>query len=124
MKKLKILHIEDNPDDAFLIKNELKKLRSEIFYKVVDNEQSLKESLNIIEWDLVLCDFTLPLFSGLEALKIIRQIYPIIPIIFVSSTMDEFIEKQAILEGANDYVNKNNLARLIPAIREYIQKDF
>jgi|GEM_PF-5262570 len=120
---LNILHVEDNQDDAVLIRRELFKFDLEIYYKLVDDAQSLTASLKEKKWDIVICDFTLPSFSGLDALKIIRDYDFELPVIFVSSTMDDHIVSLVLNEGAFDYVGKNNLVKLIPAIRQYFQNN-
>src|SRR5258706_1575599 len=71
--------------------------------------------------DLVLCDFTLPGFTGLAALKIAKEITPLVPLIFISGTIGEEAAIEALKGGATDYVLKDRPARLAAAVRRAIK---
>ena len=72
-------------------------------------------------WDIVLCDFHMPRFSGTEALKIVREQDPDVPFIFVSGAIGEDVAVGAMKAGAQDYVMKGNLKRLAPAIERELR---
>ena len=85
--EIAVLHVEDSPDDAELIIRELRKAYR-IRHKVVATSPDLNEALKE-KWDIVLSDFTMPGFSGLEALEIIKRVAPDLPFVFVSGTIGE-----------------------------------
>ncbi|HEY3901389.1 MAG TPA: response regulator [Chthoniobacter sp.] len=114
---LRILHVEDDEDDAFLITQtmEARGLRCEI--ERVQTRESFQEALEQGKFDLILSDFSLPKFNGLAALELAREMRPEIPFIFVSGTIGEEVAISALKSGATDYVLKDRLGRLVPAIR-------
>jgi len=116
-KVIKILHLEDSLSDSELIHSyvECDGLVHEYF--LADNE---KDYLNILETeniDIILSDYSLPDYSGSEALKVAREKYSHIPFLFVSGAMGEDAAINAMLNGATDYVLKHKLERLVPAIK-------
>src|SRR5580658_5145033 len=110
-RPIRILAVEDVPADLILAENELK--RSGLTWTVerVETEQDFRRGLES-EPDLILCDFKLPGFDGLEALRIAHAQAAEIPFIFVSGAMGEERAIEALKSGATDYVLKTNLARL------------
>jgi signal transduction histidine kinase len=91
-------------------------------YFLADNE---KDYLNVLEnenIDIILSDFSLPDYDGNEALKFARDKYPNIPFIFISGTIGEDSAIQAMLSGATDYVLKNKLERVVPAIKRALHE--
>jgi two-component system cell cycle sensor histidine kinase/response regulator CckA len=112
---LRVLIIEDSEDDTLSLVRELKRLNYEIQYDRVYTESELKTALNQ-QWDVVLSDYSMPNFNGMEALKIVREKDHDLPFIFISGTLDEDQAVLAMKSGANDYIFKGNLKRLIPAI--------
>jgi two-component sensor histidine kinase/DNA-binding response OmpR family regulator len=114
-KPLRVLMIEDSKDDMELILWNIQKEGFEPSYKRVETEESLREALNQ-EWDIVLSDQNLPLFDGLSALKVVREKNPLIPFILISGHATESFAISVLREGANDYLFKDNLIRLGPAI--------
>ena len=86
-----------------------------------DTEAGLKAALDDQAWDIVLCDFHMPRFSGTEALKIVRERDPDVPFIFVSGAIGEDVAVGAMKAGAQDYVMKGNLKRLAPAIERELR---
>jgi diguanylate cyclase (GGDEF)-like protein len=86
----------------------------------VETEQSLRAALHEFEPTIVLSDFSLPQFDGMSALKIVKELRPEIPFVFVSGTIGEERAITALRAGAIDYVLKENLARLAPAVRRAI----
>ncbi len=109
------LIIEDNPDDALLLQNAIKKSGFQAEYLCVDNKQALLEVL-AEKWDIIFSDYSMPTFSGHESLTLVRQYDPDVPFIFVSGTMGEANAVEAMRLGAQDYFIKGNFSRLAPAI--------
>jgi PAS domain S-box-containing protein len=116
-KTIRSLIIEDSEDDALLMLRELQKGGFEPVYKIVDTEHDMQEALKSQAWDLIISDFSLPGFNGLEALKTARKYDPDVPFILVSGTIGEDIAVTAMKSGAHDYMMKDNLKRLIPAVK-------
>src|SRR5438105_3845804 len=103
-------------DDARLAMRMLRRGGFEPSYRRVQDPDGLKAAIREERWDAVLSDFRLPGFSGVQALEIFRESGLDIPFIFVSGTIGEETAVEAMKAGANDYVMKENLARLAPAL--------
>lgn len=114
-KRLKLLMVEDSENDAELLAHAIRKGGYEVMYKRVDTREALRVSL-FEPWDLIVSDHSMPGFSGVAALAMVREKCPEVPFIFVSGTIGEDIAVDAMRVGAQDYVMKGNLARLLPAI--------
>jgi two-component system cell cycle sensor histidine kinase/response regulator CckA len=119
---LRLLIIEDSEDDTVLIVRELKRAGYETDFKRVDSEAALKSVLALHDWDLVISDFSMPQFSGTDALKLVRTMGSEAPFIFVSGTMGEDTAVAALKNGAQDYLVKTNLKRLAPAVQRELQE--
>lgn len=119
---LRILHLEDNPDDAELVKETL--ADNELPCKItrVETGEAFTAALKRERFDLILSDYNLPTFNGQEALKLAAAIRPDIPFIFVSGVMGEEFAVLTLHLGATDYVLKKNLARLPVAVRRAINE--
>lgn len=114
---LRLLLVEDNPDDAELVLRVLRKGGYNNDSLRVDNEHDLREALENSSWDIVLSDYSMPGFSGLAALNILKELNLDIPFIIISGTIGEEVAVEAMRLGAHDYLMKNNLIRLVPAIQ-------
>jgi PAS domain S-box-containing protein len=114
---LRVLIVEDSEDDAVLLARHIKRSEYDIVYKRVDNAEAMNVALNDQLWDIVISDYSMPMFNGIAALKIFQKRGIDIPFIIVSGTIGEDIAVEAMKAGAHDYVMKGNLARLIPAIQ-------
>ena len=114
---LRLLMIEDNPDDEALILRAIRKGGFNVEHVRVDNPDDLFTVLKNREWDIVLSDYQMPEFNGLAALKIVKQRSKDLPFIVVSGTIGEEVAVEAMRSGAQDYLMKDNLTRLVPAIR-------
>ena len=119
-KKIKILHLEDSLKDSELIRSTIEIGGIGYDYFLVDNEKDYLKILETEKINIILSDFSLPDFNGEEALKVVREKYPHISFVFVSGTMGEDAAINALLNGATDYVLKNKLERLVPAINRAI----
>ncbi len=118
---LRLLIVEDSDDDAQLLLVKLRHAGYELDYVRVDNAQDLHQALREQDWQLVVSDYAMPGFSGLEALRMIRQQSPNIPFILVSGTVGEEIAVEAMRSGASDYLMKDNLAHLVPSIERELR---
>ena len=116
-KPLSVLIIEDSDDDTQLLVRLLSKNDFNPKYKQVWTEVALREALNSSEWDLIVSDFFMPNFSGIDALKIVNEMELNTPFIVVSGVVGEEKAVEMMLAGAHDYVMKDNMSRLVPAIR-------
>lgn len=121
-KKIKILHLEDSMDDSELICEMIERGKIGYEYFLVENEKEYLKILETEKIDIILCDYGLPEYNGTEALNVAREKYTLTPFIFVSGTMGEDVAIEAILNGATDYVLKNNLVRLVPAINRALSE--
>lgn len=115
-KKLNVLIVEDDINDMELILLELKRGGFIPEYKQIQTAEEFKKEILNQMWDLVLCDYSMPDFDGLTALKILRELDNDIPFFLISGEIADATAVQAMKEGANDYLMKNNLHRLTPAI--------
>lgn len=117
---LRALVIEDQEDDALLLINELKRGGFQPDCTCVDTPEMLKESL-IQEWDVVFCDYSMPKMNGRDALEIVRQHNREVPFLFVSGTIGEDVAVEAMRSGAQDYIMKGNMKRLVPAVQRELR---
>ncbi len=119
---LSLLIVEDSEDDALIIVRELKRAGYDVDFKRVESADALKGNLAERQWDLVISDFSMPRFSGTDALKLVRSIGSDIPFIFVSGTMGEDTAVAALKDGAQDYLVKTHLKRLAPAVQRELRE--
>jgi two-component system, cell cycle sensor histidine kinase and response regulator CckA len=119
---IRVLIIEDSEDDALLIVRELKAGGYDVKYQRVDTLGDLSLACDSREWDLIISDYTMPSFSGTDALKFIRSKHVETPFIFISGTIGEETAVSAIRNGAQDYLMKGKLQRLIPAVRRELRE--
>jgi len=120
-ERLRILLVEDVADDAELALLELGRAGLHADQRVVDNEKSFVDALREFKPDVILSDFSMPGFDGMAALARARDICPDTPFIFVSGTIGEESAIDAVKSGATDYVLKNNLVRLPPAVERALR---
>jgi two-component system, cell cycle sensor histidine kinase and response regulator CckA len=119
---LRILMLEDNPGDAALVLRRLNAAGLQVETDEVRTSSDFMEHLRAKSYDVILCDFSLPGWDGLEALRWVRRSGYNTPFIYVSGTLGEDIAVECIKEGATDYVLKNNLARLPHAVRRALDE--
>src|SRR5580658_5086128 len=113
---LNILHLEDDPNDMALIHSALESEGIVCEIKCVETREEFVGALEQGGIDLILSDFSLPKFDGLSAIGIARARWPAIPLILVSGTLGEELAIDSMRSGATDYVLKERLARLAPAV--------
>jgi two-component system cell cycle sensor histidine kinase/response regulator CckA len=114
---LHILHLEDDPNDAALIKSTLEAEGITCATTCVQDRDGFMAALEHGGFDLILSDFSLPAFDGLSAVEIARAKCPDLPVILVSGSLGEERAIDSLKSGATDYVLKQRLARLGPAVR-------
>jgi signal transduction histidine kinase/DNA-binding response OmpR family regulator len=119
---LKILFIEDVIEDAELIWLELKKRNISFSKVLVDNQENYLESIEKFGPDLIISDYSLPEFDGLTALHLRNDIVPLTPFIIVTGSVNEEVAVECIKAGADDYVLKERLSRLGPAVMNSLTK--
>jgi signal transduction histidine kinase len=121
-KGLRILVLEDRPTDAEIQLRELRENGIVHSAKRVETEQKFLLELESWSPDLILADYSLPAFDGLSALLLTRERSPEIPFIFVTGTMGEEVAIETLKNGATDYVLKQRLSRLVPAVRRALRE--
>lgn len=115
--ELKILMLEDVPEDAELIKHSLRKGGITFSSLLVDTREGFVKGLEEFSPDIILSDYKLPTFDGLSALAIAKEKYPDIPFIMVSGSLGEERSVETIKSGVTDYVLKDHLVTLVPAVQ-------
>ena len=121
-ESLRVLLIEDSEDDAALVLRQLRQGGYEPIHQRVQTANDVTRALASQEWDIVISDYAMPQFSGLDALTIVRRENPELPFILVSGTIGEETAVTALKMGANDYLMKQALARLAPSVRKEIHE--
>jgi diguanylate cyclase (GGDEF)-like protein len=116
-RDLRVLLVEDVPYESELVVHQLRRDGLQFDWRRVETEEDLRSSLEEFSPDIVLSDFHLPQFDGISALKVVREVAPEAPFIFVSGTIGEERAIEALRGGASDYVMKTNLLRLAPAVK-------
>ncbi|HLO15232.1 MAG TPA: PAS domain S-box protein, partial [Anaerolineales bacterium] len=119
---LHVLIVEDSENDAQLLLRELRRGGYNVEYEQVETRRGMEEVLSRYAWDVILCDYTLPQFSAMDALATLKASGLNIPFIIVSGTIDEESAVTALKAGANDFIVKGKFARLIPAIERELRE--
>jgi two-component system, cell cycle sensor histidine kinase and response regulator CckA len=120
---LRVLIVEDSPTDAKLMARELHRLDRDVHFERVETVEAMRAALRKQEWDAIISDWSLPKFSAMEALNCVKELALDVPFIVVSGTVGEETVVEAMRAGAHDYVLKDKLTRLLPAIeREIAQR--
>jgi PAS domain S-box-containing protein len=114
---LRLIIIEDSADDALLVVREVERAGYTVHAGRVQTAEELRSTLVQETWDLVLADYSLPHFSAAEGLAILKETGLDVPFIIVSGCIGEEMTVQLMKEGAADYVMKDHLSRLGPAVR-------
>ncbi len=113
---LRVLLIEDSSEDAELLEIELSRAGYASSLTRVETAEDLRQRLREAPWDVIISDFALPRFSGLKALEEVNAAGLDVPFILLSGVAGEEVGVDAMVRGAHDYVMKDHMARLIPAI--------
>jgi len=120
-KSIQLLLIEDNEDDACLEILELTRSGFDVSYECVETEDAMREALARKKWDCIISDYSMPNFSGIDALHVYKELGLDIPFILVSGTIGEDIAVNAMKAGAHDYIMKNRLMRLVPSLERELK---
>ncbi len=119
----RILFIEDNKNDYELTIREIRNSSIKFLERLVQTKSDYVASLQEFNPDLIISDYLLPNFTGMEALKIRNKIDIEIPFIILTGSMNEETAVDCMKEGANDYVIKDHIARLVPAISSVLERN-
>lgn len=115
-RKLNLLIIDDSKDDVFFVVRTLSRGGVDFDYTHVETGQELRSTLDKKAWDVIITDHHMNGFSSEEAIQIIRDFNRSIPVVIVSGEIDEDIAVGAMHNGAQDFIMKDNLARLVPVV--------
>ena len=121
-RELKILVLEDNPADAALIERELRFKDTRFFFQRAATKKEFVNALADFAPDLILADYKLPAYTGLEALRDVQDASFNIPLIIVTGSINEDTAVHCLKEGAADYVTKEHLMRLPSAVTNALEK--
>lgn len=120
-QSLRVLMVDDSPDDVFLLTRHLKKSGYNPVHERVENHDSLRRALQNKQWDIILCDYKMPQFSVSSAIALLKESKVNTPIVIVSEISDEKIIEECMRLGARDYIIKNNLSRLCPVVSRELE---
>jgi two-component system, cell cycle sensor histidine kinase and response regulator CckA len=122
MTQLRILIVEDSEDDLLLLLRELRRGDYTLDYARVETAVEMQAALDRQAWDIVIADYTLPRFSAPAALELLQHQQRDLPFIIVSGTIGEDAAVAAMRAGAHDYLLKDNLTRLVPAVARELRE--
>ena len=115
-RPIAILHLEDSPLDAELIRERLQRDGVRCNIRYASGREGFERALMEGTFELILCDYNLPDYDGLEALRHVRATLPDTPVIIISGTVGEAEAVNCLHAGATDYVLKGRIERLVPAV--------
>jgi two-component system cell cycle sensor histidine kinase/response regulator CckA len=122
MTTINILLIEDSPDDAELVLQQLAKGGLKVSHKRVCEEKPLREAIISGKWDIVISDFTMPQLNGMTAFSIVRELNKDVPFIIVSGALGEDTAVRAMRMGVQDYLLKDKLGRLVEVVKRELEQ--
>ena len=120
--EIRVLLIEDDPNDAALVNHELRRGGVSCHVRCVDNRENFLRELQAETPDVILSDHGLPQFDGFSALEIARQKCPDVPFLFVTGSLGEEVIIKTLRGGATDYVLKHQLSKLTPAVERALRE--
>ncbi len=120
-RKLRILILEDVPTDAVLIERELRKAEKDFVAKCVETREGFLKELKDFAPDLILADYMLPQFTGMEALQLVKELATSIPVVIVTGSINEETAVECMKAGAQDYVLKDHLVRIASAVKAALE---
>src|SRR5436190_17354985 len=120
-RPLRVLLVEDAEADALLLTRALGRGGYAVTIERVDTEEAMRQAL-LKNWDLILCDHAMPRFSAPEALELLKEQELDLPFIIVSGYIEEETAVSAMKAGAHDYIMKDRLARLVPAVERELRE--
>ena len=119
---LRLLLVEDSESDAELLLMELRRGGFDVSHERIVNESGLRHALETGSWDIVISDYSLPGFDGLRCLQIYHEYGRDMPFILMSGTVGEESAVEAMKGGAQDYIMKDKIVRLVPAIQRELRE--
>ncbi|MBA4416905.1 MAG: hypothetical protein C0392_03185 [Syntrophus sp. (in: bacteria)] len=119
---LRVLMVEDSEDDATLSLLTLRRGGYEVVYAAVDTPAAMRDALEHQDWDVITSDHAIPHFSAPAALALAKELCPDVPFIIVSGQIDLNLAVSLIKEGAQDYIQKRELPRLVPTIERELRE--
>jgi signal transduction histidine kinase len=119
-KRLKLLHLEDDPDDAYLVERVLGTADFDSEVTLVRSREAFRNALPREPFDVIVCDNGIPGFDGEGALELARELAPRTPVVFLTGSVDPELAQRRLREGAAEVVSKDDLGRLNEAIRRAI----
>lgn len=122
MPGLRVLLVEDSDDDALLVTRQLKRHSGGAIVERVETLEALEAALDAGGWDVVISDYNLEGFDGVEALSSVRRRSDPVPFILVSAAVGDDVAVGAMRAGASDYLMKNRLERLLPAVEREVRE--
>jgi PAS domain S-box-containing protein len=120
-QSLRVLIVEDSENDLLLLIRNLQKGGYNPAYERVETASAMKKALKNKQWDIILCDYTLPEFDAPSAIAVLKESNMDIPLIVVTGTIGEETAAECMRLGAQDYIMKENLSRLCPAIARELE---
>ena len=120
--KLRVLLLEDSVTDAQLVEDALREAGMNPAARRVQTREAFVQGLGEFKPDVILADYTLPAFDGLKALRLAKEICPQTPLIMVTGTLGDDVAVGLLREGARDYILKDRLSRLAPAVRRALEE--
>ncbi len=121
-QRVNVLIVDDSIDDAGLLWQTLSKEGYEVVYQVVDTPEAMRAALEHQEWDLITSELYMPNFSASEALELAKEVRPNVPYIIVSDDIALSLVVSLMKAGANDYIQKCVLARLVPVVQRVLRE--
>ncbi|VAW90828.1 diguanylate cyclase/phosphodiesterase (GGDEF & EAL domains) with PAS/PAC sensor(s) [hydrothermal vent metagenome] len=119
---LQLLIVDDSENDSLLLVRELTKGGYDVSHERVDNSEDMRHAIAGSSWDIIITDHNMPGFDSTQALKIASDSNIDTPVIIVSGNMGEAIAVDAMKSGAMDYIMKDNLSRLVPAVQREVRE--
>jgi PAS domain S-box-containing protein len=121
-KPVKILIVEDQPNDFELATREIEQVLNSCEFDCVETKEEFIESLQNFQPDLIVSDYTMPHFDGLSVISLAQQHVPLVPVIILTGSIDEETAAESVKAGAVDYVIKENIIRLRHAVLHALEK--
>jgi two-component system cell cycle sensor histidine kinase/response regulator CckA len=121
-KKLNVLILEDVPTDAELVIRELRKEKIDLTSRVVETKEDFLRELKEFAPDIIISDYKLPQFNGMQALELVKELTPTTPFIICTGSLTEETAVECMKSGATDYVIKDHIVRINPAVKGAIEK--
>ncbi|MFL1895050.1 response regulator [Aquimarina sp. 2-A2] len=118
--KIRILLIEDNETDVVLMKRQIAKIANNAYIQIAIDLNQIESILETSTPDIILCDYNLPTFTGMEVLELAQEIAPFTTFVFVTGSInDEELAAETILNGASGYILKKNMEILHKKLLPY-----